>query len=148
MEAFQAAPHSFQHFNFWLASMVVFFFVVQPSITRIGLRFFACSQNEDMGGKQFLQTDFAVECHTSSHYQWAILVGVPTLVAYGAGVPLLALAVLRRVTRDGDSVEEALKKWRAVFGQVLTSPSLPPSKTLSLKAVSSSLDHHTRQVPV
>ena len=116
IDAFQAAPSSFKHFNFWLVSMVVFFFVVQPSITRIGLRFFACSQNEDLDGRHYLQTDFAVECYKPSHNRWSMLVGLPILLFYGAGVPLLALAVLRRVIRDGDSVEEALKKWRAVFG--------------------------------
>ena len=49
----------------FIATMLVLLFLLHPTLTRSGLRFFTCSP-EDMGGPTFLEADFTMEASVLS----------------------------------------------------------------------------------
>ena len=90
--------------------MVVLLFLLHPTLTRVGLKFFTCSP-EDMGGPTFLEADFTVECWTSDHLASALSIGGTLILLYALGIPALALSMLLYARRRG-----GLDKWRPKLG--------------------------------
>jgi len=64
-------------------SMVMIVFLSHPSITRETLEIFAC---RSVAGKEYLQSDFSVKCHTQIHTLY-IFIAIAMLLGYVIGLP-------------------------------------------------------------
>ncbi|KAH9112580.1 hypothetical protein LEN26_013264 [Aphanomyces euteiches] len=80
-----------------ILSIIVILFLIHPSLTEKLFEMFACTQlGSDAHGNAlyFLNPDLDVQCYTDSHYRWMYYVGVPGLLGFTFGVPVLALFIL------------------------------------------------------
>jgi hypothetical protein len=69
-------------------------FLLHTSLSKTALQLFTCV-SLDASGRTFLVQDINVECSDAAHVMWMYSVGLPALVVYGAGIPMVSLLLLR-----------------------------------------------------
>lgn len=84
------------------ASIVIAFFFIHPTLTISLFSMFSCTQVSE--GKYWLTKDMALPCWDSRHLQYVYLVGIPAVVVWVFGVPLICLAILYKYRRQQDEV--------------------------------------------
>jgi len=93
--------------NNCIVSIIVLLFVVHPNISQYSFEVFACHEFED--GKVYLLPDNDISCATSSYNQWAFFVGLPGILLYALGIPILAFFGLHQVKDHLDLMSNQLK---------------------------------------
>ena len=98
--------------KYFKLSVIVALFLQHIILVKTGLRFFACVRVYD--DYSFLEADTRIQCWTPNHRMWAMGVGAPILLLYGAGIPAYALWKLRKIKRD-------LEAYRPQYGFLFSS---------------------------
>jgi len=81
--------------------VLVILYLIHPSITRYALSLYYCMELDE--GESWLYRDLQVRCWQGSHRTWAIGIGVPMIIIWVIGAPLLGFAIL---TRNFQSLED------------------------------------------
>jgi hypothetical protein len=105
-------PHYIEYF---IVSIIVFAFLIHPTLTRITLAMFTCTELPGTDNT-YLVVDKAVQCNTSESAPWMYAVGVPFFVFYALGIPALAFFALKRHKATLDTDET-----RATYGFLYSS---------------------------
>ena len=80
--------------NEMLATIVICFFLVHPSIVKFVFGFMYC---RELDPGQFWQNDYLnIPCWDTTHYRYVFIVAVPSAIGWGVGMPMLCLLVLYR----------------------------------------------------
>jgi len=81
-------------FDNFTTAITMSFFLIYPSIVEMTLGLFNCKRIGVCDNDFYLVKDMSVECWTSTHYSWVAMVGVPMLIGYIIGGPLLVFYLL------------------------------------------------------
>lgn len=84
------------------ATIVIMFFLILPTLVDALFSLFSCMEIET--GEYWLITNLSLKCWNSSHRLYMLVVGLPGLVVWVFGVPLLCLCVLIRNRRKQDEI--------------------------------------------
>jgi hypothetical protein len=76
-----------------VATLVVLFFLVHPSLVKEYFDIFNCRRLE---GQLWLNSDLSIRCFDAQHTTYAIGVALPAIIVWGIGVPSFILGVLVR----------------------------------------------------
>jgi len=76
------------YFRNAVATFMVFIFLMYPIITSAGFEMFNCVEVE---GVEYLKRDFTIECWGSYHMTLIFTVGLPIVIVWVAGFPLVIL---------------------------------------------------------
>ena len=79
--------------RYLVVSIIITMVILHPTLTRQSLFLFMCTKIE---GKYYLRKDVQLECFTTQHYLYSFFVGLPGVLLYVCGTPLLTLWVLFR----------------------------------------------------
>jgi hypothetical protein len=80
--------------NEMLATIVICFFLVHPSIVKFVFGFMYC---RELDPGQFWQNDYLnIPCWDTTHYRYVLIVAVPSAVGWGVGMPMVCLLTLYR----------------------------------------------------
>ncbi|CAI2387268.1 unnamed protein product [Moneuplotes crassus] len=85
-----------------VVSLICIIFLLHPKLTFEALSAFRCTQVDSNDYRMTLHMDF--KCFSIDHIMWCFLVGVPILIIYVIGCPLIAFVLLTRNKSD-------LQKW-------------------------------------
>jgi hypothetical protein len=88
-----------------ITSIIIALFMIHPQLTQVTLSMLRCERIGTVTSATFLSIDLTVECWSSFHTMWVLLVGLPMGVMWVIGIPTLAFLVLKRVhnkIRDKD----------------------------------------------
>ena len=77
-----------------LASTVVFIFFLLPTLTQQTFNLFSCTKLGIADNDYFLNQDMHIRCYTPVHYAWLLGLGIPMLIAYVAGIPVISFYIL------------------------------------------------------
>ena len=84
-------------------SSSIIMFIVYPSVCKQVFQLLACRGNLDPSSdngtpsqRTYILTELQVQCYDEQHAIYILLVGLPTLVLYVFGFPLISLLVLKR----------------------------------------------------
>jgi len=72
--------------------MVCIVFLFHPTMTLESLNVFKCNQVDEGDYRMTKHMDY--ECYSYEHLTWAVMVGLPILVVWVVGLPLIVLAIL------------------------------------------------------
>jgi len=75
-----------------VVSFIVIIFLAHPTLTSNAFSMMNCYEIEP--GEQWLQADLEVMCWNSVHLKWFLGVGLPMLVIWVIGMPLIAFLIL------------------------------------------------------
>lgn len=90
-------------------------YLLHPTLTIAGFKFFACSRDLGQGHKYLLE-DFTIRCFESSHLGWALGVGLPILLFYTVGLPLATVYRLRRMQKTKGMLDaKRIKRYGFLF---------------------------------
>jgi len=94
-------------------SIIVLLFIVHPNVSQYALEVFACSkfENGTYGNpdKWYLLPDHDVECYTADYWAWAMMVGLPGILAYAVGIPIAAGYALHTIRHELDTLSAQLQ---------------------------------------
>ena len=85
-----------------MATLIILFFLVHPSIVQYMFSNFNCI---DIDGEQRVMNDLEVQCWSSEHYNYSLLLAVPALIIWGFGIPAFAWIVLARNKENLDDID-------------------------------------------
>jgi len=100
--------------NNCVMSIVVILFIIHPNVSQYTIDVFTCRQLEE--GRLFLAKDLDTECWTPEHTSWAFLVGLPGLICYTFGIPLIGYLALHGVRHQLSNLHVQLKYGFLYFG--------------------------------
>lgn len=80
--------------NEMMATIVICFFLVHPSIVKFVFGFMYC---RELDPGKFWQNDYLnIPCWDTFHYRYVFIVALPSTIGWGVGVPMLCLLTLYR----------------------------------------------------
>ena len=79
----------------YVTSVIVLLFLLHPSLTQTTMFLFACMKIGPNPTDYYLLADLGEQCYTATYYKYAIGVGLPCLVFYVFGIPLMFFLILR-----------------------------------------------------
>jgi len=86
-----------------IVSIIVVIFLAHPTLTSNAFSMLNCYEIE--AGEQWLQADLEIKCWNSTHTKWFFFVGLPMLIVWVVGMPVLALILMyTNRKRLGDDV--------------------------------------------
>lgn len=87
---------------------VVILYLMYPTMANMSFSMFTCV---DLGSSRYLTRDLSVECYGSDHYSKLFIVGIPSLLGWVIGIPLLFFGLLFKFRHDLDN-----KKYIIFYG--------------------------------
>ena len=72
-----------------IVSIIVVIFLAHPSLTSTAFSMLNCYEIEP--GEQWLQADLEIMCWNSTHKKWFFAVGLPMLIVWVIGTPVVSL---------------------------------------------------------
>ena len=93
-------------------SVVVVLFLIYP--TMITTSFGLFNFKELNKGEQWLLRDLQVECWNSDHKKWAFVIGIPIIIFWVIGIPLVGVRILYRRRQVLDE-EETLARYKMMY---------------------------------
>ena len=75
----------------FILSCVILLYLLYPTLCKQVFRLFTCV---DIGNKWYLSADLQVECFLGKHLTMVLLLGVPQLLVYIVGLPLLGFSIM------------------------------------------------------
>jgi hypothetical protein len=79
-----------------IVSVIVVMVVVHPTLTRKSVQLLTCDTLGTDDKQTYLRRDLQIICWQGSHIAWALTVGIPFLILYALGIPLVSLFVMYR----------------------------------------------------
>ena len=79
-----------------VVSMIVVMVLVHPTLTRKSVQLLTCDSLGENDPNKYLRRDLQIVCWEGSHLIWAMMIGIPFLVLYAAGIPLVSVFVMFR----------------------------------------------------
>jgi len=79
-----------------VVSMIVVMVLVHPTLTRKSVQLLTCDSLGENDPNTYLRRDLQIVCWEGSHLIWAMMIGIPFLVLYAAGIPLVSVFVMYR----------------------------------------------------
>ena len=79
-----------------IVSTIVVMVLVHPTLTRKSVQLLTCESLGENDPNRYLRRDLQIVCWQGSHFVWATLIGIPFLVLYAAGIPLVSVFVMYR----------------------------------------------------
>ena len=117
--------------RYLVVSTLICMVILHPTLTRQSLFLFMCVPindrivipgNEtmpDIDVSVYLRKDVQLECYTAQHWSFALLVGLPGVIGYVIGTPLLTFYVLykrrHKLTISGPSGDETRKTYGFIY---------------------------------
>merc|ERR1711871_1646553 len=89
-------------------TVLVILILGHPTICKGSFNLFSC---RTVGGRSFLEADMDVSCSSAEYLAWSLGLGLPSLLVYGAGIPLFYFMRMRALRAGG-----TLKESRPVYG--------------------------------
>lgn len=77
-----------------VVSAIVVMVFLHPSLTRRSVQLLTCYQLKEGDMKMYLRRDLGIECWVGSHIFWGMGIGLPFLLVYSIGIPLISLFVM------------------------------------------------------
>jgi len=77
----------------FILSVVILLYLVYPTLCKQTFRLFNCLE---IHGHWYLSQDLEVECYHGTHLTMILLVGIPQILAYVIGLPLMAFVIMYR----------------------------------------------------
>ena len=77
-----------------IVSVIVVMVLIHPTLTRRSVQLLTCDRLGTDDPNLYLRRDLQIVCWQGSHLVWASTVGIPFLILYAAGIPLLSLFVM------------------------------------------------------
>jgi hypothetical protein len=90
-----------------VATIVILFFLVHPSIVRMNFDVFSCREIDS--GEYWLVSNLDIRCWDSLHTFYASFVALPCILVWGLGVPTLILLYMHRNRRELDFIVNRLR---------------------------------------
>jgi hypothetical protein len=90
-----------------VATIVILFFLVHPSIVRMNFAVFSCREIDS--GEYWLISNLDIRCWDSLHTFYASFVALPCIIVWGLGVPTLIWLYLHRNRRELDFIDNKLR---------------------------------------
>lgn len=88
--------HPNRLFKDWFRNIVVtsivILFLLHPTLTKVSLEIFQCVKVDE--GVYHVRLDLELVCFSGEHIKWALLLGVPIIIVWVIGCPLLVAIVL------------------------------------------------------
>jgi len=81
-----------------ILTIVVLLFIVYPTVVTETLTLFKCVPLDT--DALHLEIDLDFQCFTDKHILWIVFLGLPALVFYAFGIPLIAMNTLRRHRKE------------------------------------------------
>ena len=72
--------------------MIILLFLIHPTIVQVMFDAFDC---QDVDGTDRVLNDLEVVCWQGGHILWGYLCAIPSIIAWGLGIPAFAFLVLR-----------------------------------------------------
>ncbi len=72
---------------------MVTLYALHPTITRMSTSLFFCMELDP--NEEWLQSDLEIRCWQSDHIKWSIAIGMPSLLLWVIGMPILGYFFLR-----------------------------------------------------
>ena len=70
--------------------------LVHPTLTRRSVQLLTCDRLGEADPRMYLRKDMEVICWEGAHMAWALTIGVPFLILYAVGIPMVSLFVIYR----------------------------------------------------
>ena len=77
-----------------IVSVIVVMVLVHPTLTRRSVQLLTCDQLGTDDPRRYLRRDLQIVCWESSHLAWAFTIGIPFLILYALGIPMVSLYVM------------------------------------------------------
>ena len=98
-----------------IVSVIVILFLLHPALTKSGLSIF---QWVSVGDNDLrVKVDINMKCYSRDHLIWSALLGLPTLVIWSAGMPIIALFIMLKYKKLLDTRD--IQKYLLVLYQGL-----------------------------
>ncbi|CAI2380707.1 unnamed protein product [Moneuplotes crassus] len=82
-------------------SFISIIFLLHPKLTEAGINAFRCV---NLGDNSYAtRIDTAIECYSSSHLKWCILIAVPILAIWVVSVPVIGLVILSKAHKSNNT---------------------------------------------
>lgn len=75
-----------------MVSLITTFYLIHPTLTEQAFSLFLCTDLEDAGTR--LETDLNVECWKRGHLIWALPIGIPMIILWVIGMPIVGFFLL------------------------------------------------------
>ena len=95
-----------------IISTIVILFLVHPSISDKVFKLFFCMELDQ--GKTWLKIDLDLRCWQEEHLKFILILGLPILVIWIVGVPVLGLVLLFK-NRKNLEEDETFHKYRMLY---------------------------------
>ncbi len=89
----QEVNYQEKYANF-ITGIVVFVFFLQPSIIQQTFLMFSCLKLGTDNSDYFLVDDMHIRCYTPDHVIWLLNLGMPMMIIYVIGVPIISFWLL------------------------------------------------------
>ena len=77
-----------------IVSVIVVMVLIHPTLTRRSVQLLTCDQLGTGDPRRYLRRDLQIVCWKSSHLAWALTIGIPFLILYALGIPIVSLYVM------------------------------------------------------
>eukprot|EP00347_Sterkiella_histriomuscorum_P011816 403370990 len=77
-----------------IVSFIFLLFSIHPTITRMTSSLYFCMELDK--NEQWLQTDLEIRCWSGSHLKWSLGIGLPAIILWVVGLPVMGFLYLRR----------------------------------------------------
>eukprot|EP00347_Sterkiella_histriomuscorum_P016874 403351514 len=77
-----------------IVSCIVLLFAIHPTITRMTSSLFFCMELDT--NEYWLQTDLEISCWGGSHLKWSLGIGIPAILLWVIGIPIMGFLYLKR----------------------------------------------------
>lgn len=99
-----------------IVSGLIAMVILHPTLTRQSLFLFMCVEIED---SMYLRKDVQLECFTEQHFSYAFLVGMPGVICYVIGTPVLTFWLLykrkHKIMISGPAGDETRKTYGFIY---------------------------------
>jgi len=90
-----------------ITTIIVLLFLAHPNIIEAMFSAFACK--EILTGEYWLLEDLDIRCWEGDHVLYAFTVALPGMIAWGIGIPLVALLLLIKNRKTLETTETKMK---------------------------------------
>jgi len=80
-----------------ITCVLIILYLVHPSITKYALSLFYCVELDP--GEYWLYRDLQIRCWTGDHMLWALAIGIPMILVWVIGAPLVGIIILTKHRR-------------------------------------------------
>eukprot|EP00347_Sterkiella_histriomuscorum_P016984 403351103 len=98
--------------NHIILSSVVTLFTLHPTLTKFLFGLFNCLELDS--GEYWLRNDLQIRCWSDTHLKLALGTGLPAILIWVVGLPVLMLVILKRNQKDLDQ-ESMLKRYKMIY---------------------------------